>query len=150
MVMNAVGVPGRIVPAILADRWLGPVNTLIIFVLCSGIAVFCWAFTNTLSSLWAFIIIYGFFGAGVQSLFPPALGSLTTDLSKLGVQIGMIFSIISVGCLTGPPIAGALIQAHGGNYLYAQMFGGSIMVVGASLITVGRVWKTGPHFLRKA
>lgn len=33
LVMNAVGVPGRLVPVIVADRWLGPVNTLIVFVL---------------------------------------------------------------------------------------------------------------------
>ena len=148
--MNAVGIPGRIVPAVLADRWLGPVNTLILFVILSGVLVYCWAAVHTLSGLWAFVIIYGFFGAGVQSLFPPALGSLTPDLSKLGIRIGMVFSIISIGCLTGPPIAGAFIQADHGDYLYAQMFGGSIMMFGAALLIGGRLIRSGLHVLRKA
>lgn len=148
--MNAVGVPGRLVPAILADRWLGPVNTLILFVSCSGILVYCWAAVHAISGLWVFVVIYGFFGAGVQSLFPPALGSLTSDLSKLGIRIGMVFSIISVGCLAGPPIAGALIQADDGGYLYAQMFGGSVMLCGTALLIGGRISRTGLHLRRKS
>ena len=148
--MNVIGIPGRVVPAIIADRWLGPVNTLIVLVVCSGLLNYCWAAANTLNGMWAFAVIYGFFAAGVQGLFPPALGSLTTDLSKLGIRIGMVFSIISIGCLAGSPIAGALIEANGGKYFYAQMFGGTIMMCGASLLIGGRVSKTGVHFLRRA
>ncbi|KAH8585944.1 major facilitator superfamily domain-containing protein [Bisporella sp. PMI_857] len=150
LVMNAIGIPGRIVPAILADRWLGPVNTLILFVISSGLLVYCWAAAHTINGLWAIVIIYGFFGAGVQSLFPPALGSLTSDLSKLGIRIGMVFSVISIGCLTGPPIAGAIIQANHGGYLHSQMFGGSIMICGATLLVGGRIVTTGFHLLKKA
>ena len=148
--MNAIGIPGRIVPAVLADRWFGPVNTLILFVILSGVLVYSWAAVHSINGLWAFVIVYGFFGSGVQSLFPPALGSLTTDLNKLGIRIGMVFSIISIGCLTGPPIAGALIQADHGDYLYAQMFGGSIMMFGATLLVGGRLVGTGLHMFKKA
>lgn len=49
----------------------------------------------------------------------------------MGVRIGMVFTIISFACLTGPPIAGALIDARNGDFLYAQIFGGTVMVSGA-------------------
>lgn len=150
LVLNAVGTPGRIVPAILADKWLGPVNTLILFVICSGVLIYCWAAVHSIAGIWAFVLFYGFFGAGVQGLFPPALGSLTPDLNKLGIRIGMVFSVISLGCLIGAPIAGALITADNGAYLHAQMFGGTIMVAGASLLVGGRLVRTGPHFFKKA
>ena len=66
-----------------------------------------------------------------------------TDLSKMGVRSGMCFSIISIACLTGPPIAGALIELQHGHYLYAQMFGGSAFIGGTCTLTVARIAKIG-------
>lgn len=42
-VMNGVGLVGRLVPAYLADQYFGPLNTLIPFVLTSGLLIYCWA-----------------------------------------------------------------------------------------------------------
>jgi MFS family permease len=89
---------------------------------------------HSVDGLIAFAVIYGFFGGGVQSLFPAALSSLTKDLSKAGVRIGMVFSIVGIASLIGPPIAGALIQKREGGYLYAQLFGGVSMMLGAGLV----------------
>ena len=41
--MNGVGVIGRLVPAYLADHYFGPLNTLVPFVLVSGLLIYCWA-----------------------------------------------------------------------------------------------------------
>lgn len=90
-----------------------------------------------------FTAIYGFFGGGIQSLFPSALSSLTTDLSKAGTRIGMVFSIVSIATLTGPPLAGALIGRDDGQYLYAQLFGGTSMILGSLLLVGARVSQTG-------
>ena len=78
----------------------------------------------------------------MQGLFPATLASLTTNLKKMGVRIGMVFSIISIACLTGPPLAGALIQKRQGDYLYAQMFGGTVMLCGALLLVGARLAQT--------
>lgn len=64
---------------------------------------------------------------------------MTTDISKIGVRTGMVFSIISIACLTGPPIAGALIQAGNGSFLYAQIFGGTTVSVGTGVLVLARV-----------
>lgn len=75
----------------------------------------------------------------MQSLFPATLLTLTRDLKKMGVRIGMVFSIISLACLIGPPLAGALIQSNEGNYLHAQIFGGTTMICGSLMLVGARV-----------
>lgn len=138
-----MGIPGRLVCGLTADRLLGPVNTLIPVALFAGVLFYCWAAVTTEARLYAFCIIYGFFGAGIQSLFPAACASLTSDLSKMGTRTGMCFSVVSVACLTGAPIAGALIQRHNGDYLYAQAFGGSALLGGSLTLLAARVSKSG-------
>jgi MFS family permease len=115
----------------------------------AGLLIYCWAAVNTLNGQLAFVIVYGYFAAGVQSLFPATLSSLTTDLKKMGVRVGMVFSIISIACLTGPPLAGALIHRKGGDYLYAQIFGGTVVMCGSLFLIAARVAKTGFQFKQR-
>lgn len=141
--MNAVGLPGRFIPAYFADRRLGPTNTLVLMILVSGAVVYGWAGVRDIPGTWAFAVLYGFFGASIQSLFPPAVAFLTRDSKLISVRVGMMFSIISIGCLTGPPIAGALIQAQAGRYLLAQVVLGSVLVVATTITAAARVAHTG-------
>jgi MFS family permease len=147
--MNALGIPGRLVCGLVADRLLGPINTLIPVAFFAGVLFYCWAAVHNVGSLYAFCVLYGLFGAGIQSLFPASCASLTTDLSKMGVRTGMCFSFISIACLTGPPIAGALIQMDGVDYLYAQLFGGSAFMTGTCLLIAARTAKVGLSFKRR-
>lgn len=146
--MNGVGAVSRLVPCYIADRWLGPLNTLTPFVLIVGIIVYSWITVNNHASLIAFAISCGLFSAGVQTLFPATVSALTTDLSKAGSRMGMAFTIVSFSSLTGPPIAGALIQLRQ-DYLYAQLFGGSALVAGFLVLCGARIAKTGWKFLCK-
>ena len=132
LVINGVGMIGRLVPAYLADHYFGPLNTLIPFAFISGLLLFCWAAVSDSGGLLAFDVIYGLFAAGIQSLFPATLTSLTTDIKKAGVRMGMVFSVVSFACLTGPPLGGALLEKRGGGYLYAQMFAASALTCGFS------------------
>lgn len=181
LVMNGVGLVGRLVPAYLADRYFGPLNTLIPFVLTSGLLIYCWAAvvspgtwasrstrkqcirlfvgpvpctlsheasnTNVVSGgLTSFAVIYGLSAAGIQSLFPATVSSLTTDLQKAGVRMGMIFTTVSFAVLTGSPLAGALIQERNGDYLGAQAFGGSVLIGGCCVLIAARLARTGKKF----
>lgn len=120
LTMVSIGFIWRLVPNYFADK-IGPLNVLVPFAAVSGIMMFGWIGIHTRSTLFVFAAIYGSGSAGLQSMFPAALASLTVDLKKAGVRMGMGFSIVSFACLSGPPLAGALIQLGGGNYLYAQM-----------------------------
>lgn len=143
MVMNGVGLVGRLIPNYLADRYTGPLNLLVPFSVVTALVAFSWAGVRTLGSLYAFAVVYGLFAAGIQSLFPATLSTLTTDLKKTGVRMGMVLSVVGMAALIGSPIAGALVQSDHARYLYAQMFIGSVMAAGALTLFAARVAKLG-------
>lgn len=138
LVINAVGCPGRLVPAFLADRFFGAVNTLIPIIFCAAICMFGWIGVRSIASDYVWLCIYGVFGAAIQGMFPSTLAGLTKDLSKAGTRIGMIFTVVSVAALTGPPLAGKLIEVCGGKYLGVQIWAGACLVLGGLLLIAAR------------
>ena len=143
LVLNGIGIPGRILPAMLSDRTLGPLNTYIPLCVASGLLLYCWIAINSATGLYIWVVVYGIVGAGVQGMFPSALASLTTDLSKMGVRVGMVLSILAFACLTGSPLTGALIEKGNGSFLYAQIFGGTSLLTGSMIIAAARIAGTG-------
>jgi hypothetical protein len=142
MIMNGIGVAGRLIPAILAARYFGAFNTLIPCVFGGAVLLYSWTAVHNVQGLVVWAMVYGFLINAVQTLFPSTLSFLTTDLSKMGVRVGMVFTIISFACLTGPPIAGALISAEKGGFVGAQMFGGTAMLCGTVFIAAARLMQT--------
>lgn len=143
LLMNGVGLPGRLIPNYYADKTVGPLNALIPFAAISCLLLYCWIAVDSVTGLWIFATAYGLFAAGIQSLFPATLTSLTTDPKRAGVRMGMVFSVVGFAVLTGPPLAGALISKGGGSYIYAQIFAGSCMVAGFATLVAARVAKAG-------
>jgi len=103
LIINGVGILGRVLPALFASR-LGPLNLMIPFSLLSGIILLFWALVKSYAGILIFDVFYGFIMASAQGMFPPSLGSLTSDLSKMGVRMGMVFSICGFALLAGQPI----------------------------------------------
>jgi len=120
LTMVGIGFIFRVLPNYFADR-VGPLNTILPFAFLCGIMMYAWIGVRSPGGLYTFATLYGAGSAGIQSMYPATLSSLTSDLSKAGVRMGMSFSIVSFACLTGAPLAGALIESQGGDYLYAQM-----------------------------
>ena len=150
LIMNGVGVPGRIIPGLLADRFTGPLNMLIFYSFLGGVVLFTWAAAANLQDLQAWAVVYGLCSAGFLGLFPATLSTLTQDPRKMGTRMGMVFSIMSFACLTGPPIAGLLIQRMNGSYLGAQIFAGSAVILGSFALAAARIHKKGWAFMVKA
>ncbi|KAK3314196.1 major facilitator superfamily domain-containing protein [Apodospora peruviana] len=140
LVMNGVGVIGRLVPNYFADR-VGPINIFVPVALIGAVCVFSWMAVNSVAGLYVWACFYGMAAGGIQSLFPAGLTSLTTDFRKTGVRMGMVFTINSFATLTGPPIAGAIITACGGKYFGAQAFAASTLLVGAGFLGAARAVK---------
>jgi len=138
LLMNAVGGPSRILFGLLADLWLGPLPTITPLAFCTSVLYYSWAGIDSLSRLFAFCAIFGFLSSAVAGLFPPACASLTTDLKSIGARTGMCFAVVSFATLTGPPIGGALVQIHDGEYLYAQIFGGTSLLAGGLFLVAAR------------
>jgi hypothetical protein len=117
IILNAVGIPGRIIPAFLADAYFGAFNVLIPFVGGGAVMLYAWAGVNQPGAFYTFVTLYGICANAVQTLFPSTLSLLTT----------------------GPPLAGRLIDMGNGSYLYAQVFGGSSMAVGCVFLGAARL-----------
>ena len=141
LVVNGVGSFGRIIPNHFADK-LGTINMFIIISFSAGVIALCWTAVTSASGLYAWSVFYGTAGGGIQSLFPAGLTSLTTDLKKTGVRMGMIFTIVSFATLTGPPIAGAIISSQGGRYIGAQVFAGATLLLGSGFLVAARAAKS--------
>lgn len=140
LVLNGVGVFGRLIPNYIADR-VGPINVFIPFAGAAGICVLCWMAVESEPGLYVWAVFYGAAAGGIQSLFPAGLTSLTTDLRKAGVRMGMVFTCNSFATLAGPPIAGAIITSMNGKYYGAQAFAGSTLVCGMGLLVAARMVK---------
>ena len=143
LIMNGIGIPGRLLPNYIADRAFGPLNIITPFAFAAGCVFYAWSGVHTRGGVYAFACVYGLISSGIQSLFPATLTSLTSDVKKTGVRLGMGFTVVSFACLTGPPLAGALIQRDDGHYLYAQMWAGTTMIGGSCLLIAARIAKTG-------
>ncbi|KAI8723000.1 hypothetical protein NCS52_00154600 [Fusarium sp. LHS14.1] len=137
LVVNGVGMIGRSIPNAIAHRF-GCISVLIPVTLTAGICMLAWPAVSTAGGLYAWASIYGIAAGAFQSLFPPALSDLTTDVQKTGVRMGMVFTLNSIATLTGPPIAGTIIRKSGGHYLGAQVFAGVSLLLGGLLIMVAR------------
>lgn len=143
IIMNSAGLPGRLIPNYLADKRIGPLNLLFPTCFIVGALLLAWTRVNTYAGLIVWASFYGFWVAGIQSLFPATLSSLTSDLSKAGTRMGMVFTIVSFACLTGSPIGGVLIQMEEGDYWAAQLFAGLTLISGSLLLAASRIAKTG-------
>lgn len=143
LIMNGMGLLGRLIPGLIADRFYGPFNTMLPICVVTTVILYCWTAVFSIPSLYAFASLYGFFSAGFQGLFPATLTSLTKDLSKAGTRTGMGLGWVGISGLVGPPIAGALVQSNGGNYTVAIVWGASMMAAGTVVMGLSRVSITG-------
>ncbi|GKT45463.1 MFS transporter asaE [Colletotrichum spaethianum] len=143
IVMSAVGILGRLIPPYLADRSIKPLRTLVISVLLSSLNVFAWIAVSSTAGLYVWVVAYAFTANAMQTLFTASMGEVTSDMSKLGVRIGMVFTIVSFACLVGSPIGGGLVDVNGGVYTYAQIFAGASMLVGGLLVALAKVKQVG-------
>ncbi|KAJ0115851.1 major facilitator superfamily transporter [Diaporthe amygdali] len=140
LLLNGIGIIGRLVPNHLADRW-GPINVFVPTAVIAGVCQLTWIAVTNPSGLYAWAVFFGIAAGGIQSLFPAGLSSLTTDLRKSGTRMGMVFTIVSFATLTGPPIAGAIISSCGGQYYGAQAFAGGTMILGGGFMMAAKVVK---------
>ena len=173
---------GRIACGVLSDR-TGPLNSMIPMTTVAGILTMAWPYARTSNSLIIIAVFYGIasgaFGthfmvtlswwsctnrkiaAGLLSLPVTAMG----DIGDIGRRQGMLFSLLAVGAILGPPISGIINMAtHGyvavGFYAgtlddslgfpsSAHHLSGSVVLVGVVFMIVCRTMITGHIFWGK-
>lgn len=82
--------------------------------------------SNSSAAIIAFTAIFGFSSGGFVSLMAAIVAQIS-DIREIGVRTGTALGVMSLGALTGSPIAGAIVQAQHGDYLGLQLFCGLCM-----------------------
>lgn len=131
---------------------MGPINVMIPAALSSGLCSFGWTGVTTPAGIYAWTTVLSLVGTAPLALFPAGVMSLAKDLRNAGARMGMAMAISSVSVLVGPPVAGAIITRAGGSYKGAQVYGGCLLLVGASLLfgaKAARKVQTGGKWMTK-
>ena len=106
------------------------------------------------------VCAYGFAAGGVQGLYNAAVYEICKPVEKTqnkkgsengrrrddpNVKIRLAFVLLMVGAatLTGAPVGGALISREDGDYLRAQLFAASSVLLGGFFLIAARVARVG-------
>ncbi|KAK7701350.1 hypothetical protein SLS64_010393 [Diaporthe eres] len=139
-IFNAVSIFGRVFTGALADR-LGCFNVVIINGLLCAVSLFVWAATHTAAGVLVVTIVQGLFIGSIVSLQAAIITAVTPDPKNLGSMIGFTMAIWACGGLTGPPIAGAILNGHQGpgSYSGPGYFGGASLIAGSAFFFAARL-----------
>ncbi|KAI3395872.1 hypothetical protein diail_809 [Diaporthe ilicicola] len=139
-IFNAVSIFGRVIAGALADR-AGCFNVVIINGLLCATTLFVWAGTHTAAGVLVVTIFEGLFIGSIVSLQAAIITIVTPDPKNLGSMIGITMGIWACGGLTGPPIAGAILNGHDGpgSYSGPGYFGGASLVAGSAFFVAARL-----------
>ncbi|KAI4263074.1 MAG: hypothetical protein L6R42_001768 [Xanthoria sp. 1 TBL-2021] len=142
-ILNAGSVFGRAVPGYVADR-LGRFNTMIATVaLCLISSLGIWLNVGgNVAGLCVFAVLFGFASGSNISLTPVCVGQLC-EAEVFGRCYGTMYTIVSIGCLTGIPIAGEILARNEGDYWGLIVFTGLSYAAGLICFTTARILKVG-------
>lgn len=134
VVLNIGSVFGRWLPGFVADK-MGRFNTMIVTVSFCFITVLAmWIPSGYVLNMVGkkvimvvFALLYGFGSGSGISLTGVCVGQICST-KEYGTKFGTCYCFVSLGTLTGIPIAGQIVVASGGGYL------GLICFTGASYI----------------
>ncbi|KAI1770115.1 MFS general substrate transporter [Hypoxylon cercidicola] len=141
-IINAVSIPGRILPGFLGDRF-GRFNVMIFISGLSGIITLAlWIPGRSTATTVVYGAIFGFASGGFISLISPVIAQIS-DLREIGTRTGIAFFASALGALTGSPIGGAIVSAQGGSFLGLQIFCGIVMTVAMFWFMASRTLQVG-------
>lgn len=111
-------------PNILADKY-GRFNIMILMaIMCIVFVLGVWLPGRSDATSIVFAVFFGI-GSGACIGLGPVLIMSISPMHEVGYRMGTIFAIAGIGCLTGPPIGGAIADAtKNGDYDYACVFSG--------------------------
>ncbi|KAI0388667.1 major facilitator superfamily domain-containing protein [Xylariaceae sp. FL0594] len=142
-IMNGASVIGRAVPGWWADR-IGPFNSNMISICITIFACFVvWLpFGTTTPGLVIFSALFGFSTGNNISITPVCVSRLCS-IHHYGRYYATCYTIVSVACLIGIPIAGSIVTAAGGRFWPLIVFTGFSQVFAFVAIFASKVVSVG-------
>ncbi|KAL6709141.1 hypothetical protein ACN47E_001957 [Coniothyrium glycines] len=149
---NLASAVGRIGMGFGADKFLGPLNSMILSLLAAGVsALALWPFASSLGLVLFFSIVNGVGSGGFFSLMPSVVGAVFGD-DGLATTMSALTTSWFFGYFMGAPIAGYLLDAYGGTeaglaaYRPAIFYAGSLVLASAGLLLAVRLMMTRKIF----
>lgn len=129
--MSAVNAAARICTGYMGDK-LGRFNSLFICTFMAGVmSVAVWVNAHNEATIWAFAVLYGFFGGGYIALFPTVQPQVV-GLENISPAVGLLYFTNFFGYLFGTPIASAIInKTSPPDYRYGAVWAGVTVIIGA-------------------
>ncbi|KAL4889645.1 MFS general substrate transporter [Aspergillus ambiguus] len=136
--LNLGAVPGRFLPGLIADR-LGRFNVMVLTsLICSILTLALWRTAGgNIPAIICYAALFGFWSGAAISLTPVCI-SQVCETEDYGKRNGTTFTIVSIGTLTGIPIAGAIQQRDNGGYYGLILFGGLLYLGAFAAFVVAR------------
>ncbi|KAI1433545.1 major facilitator superfamily domain-containing protein [Xylaria sp. CBS 124048] len=142
-ILNGASVIGRAVPGWWADK-IGPFNSNMISIAITIFACFVvWLpFGTTTPGIVIFAILFGFSTGNNISITPVCVGKLC-HTQHYGRYYATCYTIVSIACLIGIPIAGNIVTATNGEYWSLIVFTGLTQVLSLVAIFAAKVVRVG-------
>ncbi|KAL4966459.1 major facilitator superfamily domain-containing protein [Aspergillus stella-maris] len=136
--LNVGAIPGRALPGILADK-MGRFNVMTMTAVACGICTLAlWYCSGTNGdAIIAYAVLYGFWSGAAISLTPVCI-SQVCKMEDYGKRNGTTFTLVSLGTLTGIPMAGAIQESQGGGFSGLIIFGGVLYLAAALVFGIAR------------
>lgn len=134
-VTNASGFVGRLLPG-LFPKPFAAIETFVFATAVSGISVFAWMAVHNLAGFIVFCVAYGLL-SGIVFTITTAMVPLLIPKGMpgvIGTRLGMAYAGCGFGILIGSPVAGAVSNTREGDFVGAQAFAGTTLVLGAALL----------------
>ncbi|KAH6970327.1 putative monocarboxylate permease [Fusarium avenaceum] len=139
--MNLASVVGRILPNFFT-AFIGPFNMFICMVLLEAVSAFAYLGVTSLAGLIVTSVVFGFASGGAFALQPVVLIRLCPSPLLIGTRIGMASACLGFALFASNPIAGAILDSHGG-YTGVWIWSGVTMGAGGLVMATARGLKSG-------
>ncbi|KAJ8474237.1 hypothetical protein ONZ51_g7341 [Trametes cubensis] len=138
-ILNAMNIPSRILPGLLANKY-GALNVYIVAAtVCSILCLGLWLPARNVASIVAFTILYGLFSGALVSLIPTYIATISPR-EQYGARLGSVYMIIAIGTLIGTPTAGALLKvADEAHFAHLIIFCGVLTGAGAFVLALAAI-----------
>lgn len=112
-----------------------------------SVVTFCWIWMKSLGAMVVFCMLFGLLSGGLMPVGSACVAQITPDLGHIGLRIGVMMVISSVGALSGGPLSGMLRDGPTG-WVGVHSFAAGVALAGALLLFGVRVWHR-PYALAK-
>lgn len=112
---------------------------LILISTLTSITTLCFIWSTVLPTILVFVLLFGFASGGVVPLSTACVAQTTPDMGYIGLRMGVMMAICSVGTLAGGPATGAIkdsTDSWAGVFIFcsAITFAGTVMLFSLRIV----------------